>query len=134
MYRGAGMENNEYFVSINDVSKRLDVPAHTLRYWEKQFPVAIRPTTGAGGRRYYRPETVEKLIVIKGLLYTHGMTIAGVKKLLRDGNLPTNIDDVLKTVPEAEMVASPQKKFSDKDVDDIDLAIILLKNAKSILQ
>ena len=81
------MENtNEYFSSINDVSKRLDVPAHTLRYWEKQFPVAIRPTTGAGGRRYYRAETVEKLIVIRDLLYKHGLTIAGVKKLLRDGN------------------------------------------------
>ena len=32
------MENtNEYFSSINEVSKRLDVPAHTLRYWEKQY-------------------------------------------------------------------------------------------------
>ena len=87
------MENNEYFASINEVSKRLNVPAHTLRYWEKQFPIAIRPTTGAGGRRYYRTETVNKLIVIKDLLYTHGMTIAGVKKLLRDGNLPTNTDE-----------------------------------------
>ena len=87
------MENvNEYFSSINDVSKRLNVPAHTLRYWEKQFPSAIRPTTGAGGRRYYRAETVEKLFVIRDLLYMHGMTIAGVKKLLRDGNLPTTAD------------------------------------------
>ena len=59
--------NDEYFASINEVSKRLNVPAHTLRYWEKQFPVAIRPTTGAGGRRYYRTETVHKLIVIKDL-------------------------------------------------------------------
>ena len=83
------MENKEYFSSINDVSKRLNVPAHTLRYWEKQFPSAIKPTTGAGGRRYYRAETVDKLFVIKDLLYTHGMTIAGVKKMLRDGNLPS---------------------------------------------
>ena len=82
-----GMENKEYFSSINDVSKRLDVPAHTLRYWEKQFPSAIKPTTGAGGRRYYRAETVDTLVMIKDLLYKHGMTIAGVKKMLRDGNL-----------------------------------------------
>lgn len=71
--------DNEYFASINEVSKRLSVPAHTLRYWEKQFPVAIRPTTGAGGRRYYRAETVDRLVVIRDLLYKHGMTIAGVK-------------------------------------------------------
>ena len=80
--------DNEYFASINEVSKRLSIPAHTLRYWEKQFPNAIRPTTGAGGRRYYRAETVEKLTVIRELLYDRGMTIAGVKKMLREGDFP----------------------------------------------
>lgn len=125
------MENkNEYFSSINDVSKRLDVPAHTLRYWEKQFPVAIRPTTGAGGRRYYRAETVEKLIVIRDLLYKHGLTIAGVKKLLRDGNLPTSVDEVLVDAQgEPNFVPTPQNNN-----DDIDLAISLLESAKQILQ
>ena len=125
------MENtNEYFSSINDVSKRLDVPAHTLRYWEKQFPVAIRPTTGAGGRRYYRAETVEKLIVIRDLLYKHGLTIAGVKKLLRDGNLPTSVDEVLVDAQgEPNFVPTPENNNSD-----IDLAIGLLESAKQILQ
>lgn len=80
--------DKEYFASINEVSKRLSIPAHTLRYWEKQFPTAIRPTTGAGGRRYYRTETIARLETIKELLYNRGMTIAGVKKLLRDGDFP----------------------------------------------
>ena len=114
------------------MSKRLDVPAHTLRYWEKQFPVAIRPTTGAGGRRYYRAETVEKLIVIRDLLYKHGLTIAGVKKLLRDGNLPTSVDEVLmgdNGTP--NFVATPAPENNN---DDIDLAIGLLESAKQILQ
>ena len=75
---GVGMDN-EYFASINEVSKRLSVPAYTLRYWEKQFPVAIRPTTGAGGRRYYRAETIDRLVIIRDLLYKHGMTFGGVK-------------------------------------------------------
>ena len=125
------MENtNEYFSSINDVSKRLDVPAHTLRYWEKQFLVAIRPTTGAGGRRYYRAETVEKLIVIRDLLYKHGLTIAGVKKLLRDGNLPTSVDEVLVDAQgDPNFVPTPENNNSD-----IDLAISLLESAKQILQ
>ena len=125
------MDNtNEYFSSINDVSKRLDVPAHTLRYWEKQFPVAIRPTTGAGGRRYYRAETVEKLIVIRDLLYKHGLTIAGVKKLLRDGNLPTSVDEVLVDAQgEPNFVPTPENNNSD-----IDLVIGLLESAKQMLQ
>lgn len=109
------MENtNEYFSSINEVSKRLNVPAHTLRYWEKQFPVAIRPTTGAGGRRYYRAETVEKLIVIRDLLHKHGLTIAGVKKLMRDGNLPTCADELLAgasaVTPNVVVAPAPDRK------------------------
>lgn len=127
------MENNEYFASINDVSKRLNVPAHTLRYWEKQFPVAIRPTTGAGGRRYYRTETVAKLIVIKDLLYTHGMTIAGVKKLLRDGNLPTSADELLAS---GGAVASPIVASQPvvANASEIDKAIKMLESAKEMLQ
>lgn len=123
------MENtNEYFASINEVSKQLAVPAHTLRYWEKQFPTAIRPTTGAGGRRYYRTETVKKLIKIKDLLYTHGMTIAGVKKLLRDGNLP---DDTNEIVAQTIIPPSMQQTYSR---DDVDTVITLLENAKNTLQ
>ncbi len=126
------MENtNEYFASINEVSKRLNIPAHTLRYWEKQFPVAIRPTTGAGGRRYYRMETVARLAVIRDLLYTHGMTIAGVKKLLRDGNLPTSADELLANAP-VDTMATPTVATANNA--ELDLAIKLLETAKSILQ
>lgn len=125
------MDKNEYFMSINDVSKRLNIPAHTLRYWERQFPVAIRPTTGAGSRRYYRPETVQRLITIKDLLYTHGMTIAGVKKMLRDGNLPASPQEILNNISCDNTV--PATDIGSNN-EDIELAITLLKNAKNILQ
>ena len=129
------MENtNEYFASINEVSKRLSVPAHTLRYWEKQFPVAIRPTTGAGGRRYYRTETVNKLIVIKDLLYTHGLTIAGVKKLLRDGNLPSSADELLMGGAVNSDAVSVPVSHQLSNTSEIDTVISLLESAKSILQ
>ena len=129
------MENKEYFSSINDVSKRLGVPAHTLRYWEKQFPSAIKPTTGAGGRRYYRAETVDKLFVIKDLLYTHGMTIAGVKKMLHDGNLPTATEEI--SVENIQISAQPVAVTSAQpkiNTADIDMAISFLEAARSLLQ
>ena len=131
------MENKEYFSSINDVSKRLNVPAHTLRYWEKQFPTAIKPTTGAGGRRYYRSETVDKLYVIKDLLYTHGMTIAGVKKMLRDGNLPDSANQIsveniqVSPMPAVAVSESVQPTMSNADID---MAISFLESARSLLQ
>ena len=59
------MENtNEYFSSINDVSKRLDVPAHTLRYWEKQFE-NLNPRKDGHGNRYYTLEDQELIKRIK---------------------------------------------------------------------
>ena len=135
--------DNEYFASINEVSKRLSVPAHTLRYWEKQFPVIIRPTTGAGGRRYYRAETVDRLIVIRDLLYKHGLTIAGVKKLLRDGNFPASADEFMASgnvmdAP-AQHQAAPQSApvkpaQSNVDVGQIDLAISILESARDLLK
>ncbi len=127
--------DNEYFSSINDVSKRLSIPAHTLRYWEKQFPTLIRPTTGAGGRRYYRTETVERLIILKDLLYSRGLTIAGVKKLMRDGDLPKNIDDLLAaSAPSTETVAIVSAPRGADHSDEIKFAIDLLRQAREILQ
>lgn len=126
------MENNEYFASINDVSKGLNVPAHTLRYWEKQFPVAIKPTTGAGGRRYYRTETVNRLVVIKDLLYNRGMTIAGVKKMMRDGVFPDDASTISSVAPVAGPCtdAQPRTVASTSEISDV---IDMLMDAKQIL-
>lgn len=121
------MDNNEYFASINEVSKRLSVPAHTLRYWEKQFPVIIRPTTGSGGRRYYRAETVQRLEAIKDLLYNRGMTIAGVKKMIRDGAL-TDTAAISVAAP-----AAPQKVHAGISSADVNLVLSLLQTARDIL-
>ena len=122
-------KQNDYFVPINEVAKELGVPAHTLRYWEKQFPGAIRPVTGAGNRRYYRRETIEKLHSIKSLLYTKGMTIAGVKKILHNGTFNDEVKDV-KTPVKAE---EKHDKISPLDMGDIDAAIKLLNLAKTFL-
>ncbi|MBP5707587.1 MAG: MerR family transcriptional regulator [Alphaproteobacteria bacterium] len=139
--------DGEFFISINEVAKRLSVPAHTLRYWEKQFPTAIRPTTGAGGRRYYRAETVEKLGVIKDLLYVRGMTIAGVKKLIHDGELPRSAGDsvVKTTTPQPRVQVQQPQQFQPNTItptpqpvlrdisNDIETAISLLNTAREIL-
>ncbi len=125
------MENkNEYFVPINEVAKRLNVPAHTLRYWEKQFAGAIRPVTGAGNRRYYRQDTIEKLEAIKSLLYDKGMTIAGVKKVLHNGTFNEEANGV-KSKPEKIVVQKIETSSINKN--DIDAAISLLKQAKMFL-
>ena len=55
-----------------------------LRFWEdSRFP-QIRPLKRAGGRRYYRPDDIERLRIIKRLLYDEGYTIKGVQKLFKE--------------------------------------------------
>ncbi len=71
------------FRTISEVSDVLDVPAHVLRFWESRF-TQVRPVKRSGGRRYYRPSDVHLLKGIRDLLYTDGLTIKGVQKVLRE--------------------------------------------------
>ena len=73
----------EAFRTISEVAISMDLPQHVLRFWETRFP-QIRPLKRAGGRRYYRPEDVERLRLIKRLLYDEGYTIKGVQKLFKE--------------------------------------------------
>jgi DNA-binding transcriptional MerR regulator len=80
----APMEKSpEAYRTIREVADSLDLPQHVLRFWETRFP-QIRPLKRAGGRRYYRPEDIERLRVIKRLLYDEGYTIKGVQKLFKE--------------------------------------------------
>jgi len=123
-------DKNEFFIPINEVSKEIGVPAHTLRYWEKQFSGAIRPVTGAGNRRYYRRETVEKIRAIKSLLYDKGMTIAGVKKILHNGTFNLEANITKRPVNAGEK----QTEISPLDMGGIDSVIMLLNQAKTFLE
>ena len=73
------------FRTISEVASELDVPPHVLRFWEGKFS-QVKPMKRGGGRRYYRPEDVELLRRIRGLLYDDGYTIKGVQRVLRDKN------------------------------------------------
>jgi DNA-binding transcriptional MerR regulator len=138
--------DKEYFASINNVSRELGIPAHTLRYWEKQFPTVVRPVSGVGGRRYYRPETVSRLKTIQDLLYNRGMTIAGVKKLIRNGDFltgdvePWSVKKSANVATQEPVTESENFDFnnlqitSSLDATKVDLAIDLLTQARDLLK
>ena len=77
------------FVNISELSKALNLidPVtkkplnHVLRYWEKEFS-EIKPRK-INKRRYYSSNQVEIIKIIKFLLKNKGMTISGVKNLLK---------------------------------------------------
>lgn len=72
------------YYRIGEVSEIVGVEPHVLRYWESEFR-SIRPQKSRKGQRIYSRKDVDKLLRVKDLLYTHGFTIAGARKRLREG-------------------------------------------------
>lgn len=100
----SGGKSADAFRTISEVAAALDVPQHVLRFWESKFS-QVRPLKRGGGRRYYRPEDVELLQTIRGLLYDDGYTIKGVQKLFRDGSLKPKRRSAQATDPEPKTAA-----------------------------
>jgi len=67
---------------LNLIDKKNNKPTnYILRYWEKEFK-QIKPKL-VNNRRYYTKETVELIKLIKFLLKDKGLTIKGVKNVLK---------------------------------------------------
>ncbi len=61
-----------------EVCEIAQIPPYVLRSWEKEFPglgAAARP----GGPRIYRRSDVEQILRIKQLVFSEGLTLAGVR-------------------------------------------------------
>ncbi len=102
------------FRTISEVSKQLDLPQHVLRFWESKFP-QIKPMKRGGGRRYYRPEDLEVLRRIRGLLYDDGYTIKGVQKLLREIGASNLQDAIVSGSSTPSSQASQASQASEPD-------------------
>ncbi len=77
-----GLPPKPYY-RIGEVAELVGVEPHVLRYWEREFRT-IRPTKSAKGQRVYSRRDVENLVLVRGLLYEEGFTIAGAKKKLQE--------------------------------------------------
>ena len=83
------MKEDSAYHTISEVSKKLNLPTHVLRFWEKKFS-HLNPKKGIGGRRYYSSIDIEKLKSIKNLLHDQGFTIPGAVKHLSKEEIENN--------------------------------------------
>ena len=96
-------KNIEAYKTIGEVTKILNlnkkndkpISAHTIRFWEKEFK-QIRPRIFKGNRRYYDLKNIETLKKVQFLLKDQGMTINGVKKMLKNKE-PLKLDEYTNT-------------------------------------
>ena len=113
---------NSAYKSIGEVAKILELndekkgrlKTHTIRFWEKKFkqikPIILR------NRRYYSEKQINIIKLIKFLLKEKGMTISGVKNVLKS-NINT-LDDYnsygLKADYHKENIKIKSKEILDK--------------------
>ena len=83
------MSDISSYYTISNVSKKLKIPPHVLRFWEKKFNF-VKPKKSETGRRYYSNQDIVNLEIIKDLLYEKGYTISGAIKYMKNSN---NLDD-----------------------------------------
>lgn len=75
-------ELTKKFYRISDVSELLNLPQSTIRFWEKEFS-ELRPRRSGGGTRYYTPNDIEILKIIRFLIKDKRLTIEGAREHLR---------------------------------------------------
>lgn len=100
------------FRTIAEVADEIGVATHVLRFWETKF-AQIKPMKAAGGRRYYRPEDVELIKLIRTLLYENRYTIEGAQRLIKEKGIKALLGDG----------AEIQKDFFADDEPDLPLGL-----------
>ena len=83
---------SELSIRLNLINKKTGKPLnHVLRFWEKEFS-EIKPVILKGNRRYYSQKQVDKIAYIKFLLRDKGLTIKGVKNILKEKKIIDETD------------------------------------------
>lgn len=72
---------DEKFMTISEVSQRLQIPKYTLRFWEKVFSGILSPLKTSGGQRRY---SNKDLILIEEIqrMKAKGMSLSEIKDKL----------------------------------------------------
>tara|TARA_Y200000002_G_scaffold188432_1_gene155513 strand:- start:721 stop:1107 length:387 start_codon:yes stop_codon:yes gene_type:complete len=112
----------EKLKNITELSKSLNLinpktnksNNYILRYWEKEFK-QVKPVF-INKRRYYTEKQVEIIKMIKFLLKDQGMTISGVKNVLKSSinSLDENNSYSLKADYFKKKIKTKSKKILDK--------------------
>lgn len=79
-------------VRIKEVSRKLDVPVSTVRFWQKEFSRFVKPSRTNGGQRRYSEQDITTLMHIKELVYEKKRSIDHAKKILENGDGSGDID------------------------------------------
>ena len=112
-------KSDSAYKTIGEVAKILNLktnkkgylPTHIIRFWETQFK-QIKPKILNSNRRYYDEGTINLLKKVKFLLKDQGMTINGVKKVLK-GEESLDLDEMANNSIKADNLRNKLNKISN---------------------
>lgn len=84
---GQTASNARRDLSIRDVSKMCNIPAHTIRYWEKEFKDYLSPSRTPGKQRRYADKDIQHVMNIKQLLWDEKYSIEGARRMLQGAEI-----------------------------------------------
>ena len=117
------------FRSIAEVSEDLAVAPHVLRFWETKFS-QIKPMKTKSARRYYRPDDVAILALVKELLYNRRYTIEGVQKLFKN----RSVKDILGTEIQKDFFEEEETAMPETMPAAVTSAVAELRQIKAELE
>lgn len=135
------------FFSIGEISKEIGVNTHVIRNWCEKFP-NLKIHKGIGGRRYFDEDILDEFKKIKILIEKYGMSIEGIKKLIKyDKIKPDNfLKDInsnntenqnntesekiinMNLINQEEIKESNEQFLKKEFQQDLDLLLNILKN------
>ena len=74
-----------------EVCEIAGVQPYVLRSWELEFP-SIGTSRSAGGPRVYRRADVERILRIKDLVFSEGLTLAGARRRIEEEDAPADVE------------------------------------------
>ncbi len=113
------MSEASSYHTISNVSKKIKIPAHVLRFWEKKFNF-IKPKKNKSGRRYYSNQDIVNLEIIKDLLHNKGYTITGAINYMKNNKQLDNKNNLDQLNISNEILV--------KKIDETSDLIIMAKN------
>ncbi len=73
------MNQENHLFTISEVSRRLNIPKHTLRFWEKEFDGLFSPHRTKGGQRRFSHQHITLIEEIKRRK-EKGMNLSEIKR------------------------------------------------------
>lgn len=77
------MNSQKLFYPIGEVAEMFNLPASTIRFWEKEFDI-LKPKKNKKGNRLFTNEDIANLKIIYSLVKEEGYTLAGAKAHLKE--------------------------------------------------